>query len=139
MSEMTLLTRFPKYSPSDDLLKYMSCPVCATRVDREQRIIEVDILSEEIIPKVVLYRIEQEILTAYGLNRMRIFPKYSSNLFHSGYIDDVIKEAFREASIAKGFFDIAYCTFNLEVASSHFVADVIKCYTIGGKFDIYIR
>ena len=105
MSEMTLSTRFPKYASSEDLAEYMSCVVASTRVDKEQRIIEVDILAESLIPKVVLYRIEQEILVAYGLNRMRIYPKYSSSLFNSSYIDEIIKETCREASVGRGFFE----------------------------------
>ncbi|MBQ7352932.1 MAG: PolC-type DNA polymerase III [Clostridia bacterium] len=105
MSKMTLAARFPKYSASDELINFMSNVVTATRVDKELRIIEVDILSESLIPKAILYRIEQEILVAYDLNRMRIYPQYPSNLFNSSYVDEIIKETCREASIGKGFFE----------------------------------
>ena len=120
MSEMNLLERFPKYSPSDDLSKYMYARVLATRVDKEKRMMEVDISSNEIIPKVILYRIESEIKAAYALNFIRIYPKYTSELFNSGYIDDIIREAYRDAPISKGFFedyslDFSYDLITLKV------------------------
>ena len=78
---MKLNERFPKYSPASELDSYMLAEVLGMRVDKEQRMMEVDISSSLIIPKRELYRIESEICEAYRLNYFRIYPKYSSDLY----------------------------------------------------------
>ena len=111
---MNLITRFPKYNPSDDLLGYMNSQVISTKVDKEQRLIEIDISPVGIIPKDVLYRIESEIKAAYELNYMRIYPKYDSSLFSKEYFGDILKEVYREARISRGFFSEYTLDFSYE-------------------------
>ena len=55
---MKLNERFPKYFPAYELSSYMQADVLGIRIDKEQRIMEVDISSSLIIPKKFLYRIE---------------------------------------------------------------------------------
>ena len=101
---MNLLERFPKYTPADDLQKYMFADVDKLRIDKEQRMMEVDIISSIIIPKMKLYQLETEIKAAYSLNFFRINPKYSQELFNSDYLDELVIESYRQGIVAKGFF-----------------------------------
>ena len=102
---MNLLERFPKYSPSSELDQYMMAEVTGMRINKEERMMEVDISSSVIIPKKVLYRIESEIYEAYRLNYFRIHPKYPSELFTIDYVEDLIFESYRMGMVAKGFFE----------------------------------
>ena len=102
---MNLLERFPKYSPSSDLDQYMMAEVTGMRVNKEERMMEVEISSSVIIPKKILYRIESEIYEAYRLNHFRIHPKYSSELFTIDYVEDLIFESYRLGMVARGFFE----------------------------------
>ena len=102
---MKLNERFPKYSPAQELDSYMQAEVLGMRVDKEQRMMEVDISPSLIIPKKYLYRIEGEICEAYRLNHLRIQPKYSSDLYSIDYVDDLILESYRQGTVARGFFE----------------------------------
>ena len=102
---MNLLERFPKYSPSSDLDQYMMAEVAGMRVNKEERMMEVDISSSVIIPKRDLYRIESEISEAYKLNHFRIYAKYSPDLYSIDYVDDLIFESYRAGMVARGFFE----------------------------------
>ena len=86
---MNLLERFPKYTPSSEHMKYMNALVDKLRIDKEQRMMEVDITSSIIIPKMKLYQIETEIKKAYSLSYFRINTKYPSELFSSDYLDEL--------------------------------------------------
>ena len=111
---MNLLERFPKYSPSDDLIRYMYAEVDKLKVDKEQRMMEAEITSSIIIPKVKLYQIEAEVKQAYKLNYFRINPKYSSALFSSDYLDELVLESYRRGIVSKGFFEDYSTSFSLE-------------------------
>ena len=73
---MNLLERFPKFTPSEDHLKFLKGEVLKLRIDKEQRMMEVDVASSIIIPKIKLYQIESEIKKIYNLSYFRINPKY---------------------------------------------------------------
>ena len=102
---MKLNERFPKYSPASELDGYMQAEVLGMRVDKEQRMMEVEISSSLIIPKKQLYRIESEICDAYRLNHFRIYPKYLPELYSSDYVDDLIFETYRQGIVSRGFFE----------------------------------
>ncbi len=102
---MKLNERFPKYSPANELDSYMQAEVLGIRVDKELRMMEVDISSSLIIPKRILYRIEGEISEAYRLNHFVIYPKYSPELYSLEYIDDLILETYRQGVVSRGFFE----------------------------------
>ena len=102
---MNLKERFPKYVPLETFEALMlDGEVVGTRVDKETRMMEVDVKFTEIIRKEKLFELEDEICNAYSLNRLRINPKYSSNLFSLDCIDDVILESYRKGAISRGFF-----------------------------------
>ena len=102
---MNLLERFPKYKPSEEFLQLMQSDVTGMRIDKEQRMMEVDISSSIIIPKQKLYLLEWQIKEAYSLNSLRINVKYPSRLFDSEYIEDLILESYRVGSVSHGFFE----------------------------------
>ena len=114
---MNLRERFKKYSPSQEMLPYMDFTVTSTKADVPNRMIEVTVEFPYLVTKETLYKLENEIKLAYELNYMRVFPKYPSHLFSKSYLDEVIKEAYRQGAIAKGFFN----DYSLEFSDSEIV------------------
>ena len=103
---MNLIERFPKYTPSDRFVSLMQDgEVVATRVDKETRMMEVDVKFTDIMRKDKLYDLENEIKEAYALNRLRICPKYPSTFFSIDYIDDIILESYQRGAVTRGFFN----------------------------------
>ncbi len=114
---MNLRERFKKYTPSQEMLPYMDFTVTNTKADVPNRMIEVTVEFPYLVTKETLYKLENEIKLAYELNYMRVFPKYPSHLFTKAYLDEVIKEAYRQGAIAKGFFN----DYSLEFSDSEIV------------------
>lgn len=97
---------FNKYTPSekyDDVLS--DCEVIGKRVDRDKRMLEVDVAFPFVVDKEILYAIEDEIKDCYELNLMHICPKYQPSLFDENCVDGIIKECLRRAKVSRGFFD----------------------------------
>ena len=111
---MNLQERFKKYIPSSEMQSYMGLEVLKTKADVDRRMIEITVSSNYIVSKNVLYKLETEIKSAYELNFMKIIPSYPSELFSKEYIDDLIKEAYRDGAISKGFFQDYSVDFSLE-------------------------
>ena len=126
---MTLAERFKRYTPSNDMVAYMDLEVTKTKADIENRIIEVEVKFPYIVSKSTLSRLENEIKAAYELNLMRILPLYPSELFTQSYMDELIKETYREGPISKGFFQDYSVDFSYEKI-------VIKVPFIKGGLDL---
>ncbi|MBQ8545827.1 MAG: PolC-type DNA polymerase III [Clostridia bacterium] len=126
---MNLAQRFKKYTPSTEMLSFMDFEVLNTKADVENRIIEVVVSFPYIVSKSTLFRFEQEIKSAYELNQMKIVPSYPPALFNQSYMDELIKEAYREGPISKGFFQDYSVEFSLEKI-------VIKVPFIRGGIDL---
>ncbi|MBQ4509614.1 MAG: PolC-type DNA polymerase III, partial [Clostridia bacterium] len=102
---MKLFEKFDRYFPSAELMSYGQAEILGMRIDKELRMLEVDISSPIVIPKKALFQIEAEIKEEYKLNYFRIHPKYNIELYSIDYIDDLILEAYRQGAVARGFFD----------------------------------
>ena len=103
-----LLEIFNRYQPdnaSAEILLLADANGISLRADKEQRIIEVTAPFSRIVPRVELYRIEEEIRKAYELNSVRICPIYNASLFDISQIPDILMETNRQGIVAKGFFD----------------------------------
>lgn len=101
----TLLNLFDRFSPSEKergILERatVSGPI---RAEKEMRIVEVTADFPMIIPKNVLYDIEDAISRAYNLRYVRIFPKYKAELFTSDYFPEIMTEARRRDIISENF------------------------------------
>ncbi len=106
MEGMTpFLEKFNKYHPGTEN-KYVLDRAYVTkfRADREKRILEAFVSFPFVVDKETLYAIENEILDAYKLTVMRIFPSYPSELFSEKYLPEAIKELQRTGAVSKGFF-----------------------------------
>ena len=116
---MNLRERFPKYKPSDTFDSLMAdSEVIATRVDKDTRMMEVDVKFTDIIRKEKLYALEKEISEAYSLNRLRILPKYPESFFSIDCIEDIITESYQRGAITRGFFEdynVKYVGKNIEI------------------------
>ena len=102
---MKFVEKFDRYLPDADLLNYVQAEILGIRIDKELRMMEVDVSSSVIIPKRALFRIEAEVKEAYKLNYFRIHPKYDIELYSIDYLDDLILETYRQGVVARGFFD----------------------------------
>ena len=103
-----LLEIFNRYQPdnaSAEALLSADANGITLRADKEQRMIEVTAPFSRIIPRVELYRIEEEIRKAYDLNSIRICPVYGAAFFDVSQIPDLLMETNRRGIVAKGFFD----------------------------------
>lgn len=101
----TFLEIFNKYKPSpDDAELLESASDIRIQADRENRMMKVYASFPSVIRKQRLFRIEQEMIAAYGLNRVTIFPSYPSELFDESYIPDLIIQTEEIGIVAKGFF-----------------------------------
>ena len=106
MAEKSFLEIFNKYIPNDaEIIRVLSCVTkTSVRADKEKRLIQAEVSFDEIVHKDVLYRIEDEIKTAYSLNYVKILPKYPQNLFDKIYFSQILLEAERVGIVARGFF-----------------------------------
>ena len=97
---------FAKYEQTDAERKILDlASEVSSRVDRENRVVEVTASFGQIIPKADLYAIEDKLREAYELNVVRILPRYSSELWTPSYIPEVMYELNRVGAVSRGFFN----------------------------------
>ena len=108
MSEMqrTLLQIFNKYRPGDDARALLlSAYDYKVRVDRENKLVEVLAHFPAPIKKRELYRVEEEIRLAHGINGVRLYPIYDASYLTREYVPELIIELMRVGAVSRGFFD----------------------------------
>ncbi len=120
----TLKQLFIKYNPSGKFIRVLEeGEVISARVDKEKKYIEVTAHFPEIVNKPTLYDLEKALCEAYGVNLVKILPKYDSSVFTTDYFPQVIMEAERVGIVSRGFFDGFTYRFdgnviNVEVSST---------------------
>ena len=78
----TFLEIFYKYHPDTYTEKLLSTITdIKLMADKEQKIIQATVYFPQLVDKADLYRIQDEICKAYDLNRVKLLPKYPSELF----------------------------------------------------------
>jgi DNA polymerase-3 subunit alpha (Gram-positive type) len=101
----TFFDIFTKYEPDDAAFGCLKkAGGCAVRCDRERRLLEVELDFDEIIPKSLLYAVETQLMSTYRMRGVRIIPKYPAGLLTEDYIPEILKEAERTGTVARGFF-----------------------------------
>ena len=110
MSQKSLGELLYKYLPPEEYKGILEDGVVTrSRVDKENRILEVFADFAYIISKDKLYAIEKEVKQAYQLSCFKLFPHYPLELFGYDYIPQILRETEREGFVAKGFFsDYSY-------------------------------
>lgn len=109
----TFLELFNRYSPTDLHARILSSGKnIGVKVNKEHRCAEVHMFFPEIVKREELYRIEENVKSAYDLNMFVIKPSYPKELFGEDYIPEVIAETERSGIVSRGFFD--KCTYRLE-------------------------
>ena len=114
MANKRFLEIFNRYNPTDaEIIRVLSCvKETSVRADKEKRIIQAEVSFDNIVDKDVLYRIENEIKTAYSLNYVKLLPKYPANFFDKQYFSQILLEAERVGIVARGFF--ASCDYDFK-------------------------
>ena len=101
---------FSKYSQSADERSILDMAEnVRTKIDRDNRIVEINCDFPQIIPKKDLYQIEESIRAAYELNYVRLIPRYPGELFTKSYMREVMYELQRVGAVSRGFFNEYDC------------------------------
>ncbi len=97
---------FYKYTPNSSVEReiFDSGTAIGTRIDKEKRMMEADVVLPKVYNKKTLYALEENICREYKLNLCRILPRYSADKFSYYYVPELIFEAERTADVARGFF-----------------------------------
>ncbi len=104
-NKKTLRQLLNKYLPAEEHEWVLDRgKVVRSRVDREKRILEVTARFDKIVPKSLLYEIEEKVQEAYKIQFCKILPQYPSELFDYDYVPEILLEAERVGIVAKGFF-----------------------------------
>ncbi|MGN1096186.1 MAG: exonuclease domain-containing protein, partial [Eubacteriales bacterium] len=73
------------------------------RVAKEARAVEADVSFSFFVPYKKIFAAEREILEAYSLNYVKIYPKYDPALFCDACIPDILYEAQRTDAVSRSF------------------------------------
>ncbi len=103
----TLQNVFSKYTPKNDTQRRIlsSSYSVRTRVDRENRYIEVTAQMGEYVPSRILFSMCEDIKEAYQVNFVRIKPQFKSEWFSEKVMDSIFLEASFRGAITRGFFN----------------------------------
>ena len=105
MEKKNFLELFGKYlAPSDIAPILLSASDIRSRINRENRILEIRLEFPKLVKKEVLYSVEKGIREAYNLNVVKILPHYPQELFSYDYIPEILKETEQVGIVARGFF-----------------------------------
>ena len=110
----TLLEILNRYTPSteaEEILRTADPDSISMRADKQQRALEVSVAFPQVVPKLTLYAIEEEIRQAYQLNIMQFRPHYPNAHFDRDQIPDLLRETNRRGIVANGFF--SHCDYKL--------------------------
>lgn len=84
---------------------FMEADDIKLKIDREQRIAELNCTLPRLYSKKDVYGLEENIKSAYDLSQMRILTHYAPELFSIDYIHEVLAEADRVGILCRGFFN----------------------------------
>ncbi len=94
-----------KYTPDAEARRVLDASLeHAVRADKEKRALQIEIRLDRLVPKAVLYRMEEEIARAYDLNYVKFLPHYPPALFTADYVPELLLETERVGVVARGFF-----------------------------------
>ncbi len=106
-STRTLKTIFSRFTPTDNFAEkiFTNAENAVLSGDKEKKMYQVAFSIPFIIPKKTLYSLEESIAEVYGLNSVKLLPRYPSELFTPDYMPSVYTEAKRIGAVTNGFFD----------------------------------
>ena len=99
---LEILNRYTPDSTARAILEQAQNPV--TRADKENRALQMELDFPRLVEKEELYRIEEQVAEAYGLNYVKFLPHYPAELFSADYVPELLKETERVGVVARGFF-----------------------------------
>ncbi len=94
-----------KYTPDAEARRVLDAALDhAVRADKENRALQIEISFDRLVPKALLYRMEEEIARAYELHYVKLLPHYPPELFNADYVPELLLETERVGIVARGFF-----------------------------------
>ncbi len=104
-NKKTLYYRFNRYTPSGAHKEIFDLAVIdSLKIDRERKALEIHVELPRIFTKSTLYSLEASLQEEYGMNVIRILPKYPPELFTVDYMTEALAEAARVGTVINGFF-----------------------------------
>lgn len=134
MAEKTLLERFSKYQPdAAERAILQEASQISVRVDKALLVVEISASFPAPVKKERLYHIEEEIRKVYQLHSVRICPHYPAECFTEAYIPELLMEAERSCTVARGFFSTyhAFLTGNTLTIELPYVDKSLVLFDIG--------
>ncbi|MBE6544077.1 MAG: PolC-type DNA polymerase III [Ruminococcaceae bacterium] len=130
MSKDCFFEKFSKYRPDNKKINEIleSVEKIESRYigNKSDKKVELTLWMPEPVEKSYIYRIEREMVEAYGLERMKILTKYPEDSFYDEYIHQVIIEAEDVGIVSNGFFS----DYTYEINGDKIV--IYIPFTIGG-------
>ena len=129
----TLKELLNKYVPnSSELYILENGTVERSLVDKEKRCLEVYVSFSEIISKEELYSLEEGVKKAYNLQMCKLKPHYPKETFYNEYIRQILLEAEREGTVARGFFgrynySVDENVITVKIPFSEYGIDLLEC------------
>ena len=108
----TLSDAFPRcsFSPESREIADIGTVVGNLRVAKAERAVEADVSFPYVVPYRRIYTIEREIMKAYMLNYVRVYPKYDPELFSDESFKEILAEAQKTDAVSRSF--LPKCTFD---------------------------
>ena len=105
MAGKSLKELLSKYIPPEEYQEILNtASTLETKVNKSERLLEVRAAFPKIIDKKTLYDIEAQVASVYDLRYFKILPTYAAEFFAYEYIPQILIEAERVGTVAKGFF-----------------------------------
>ena len=124
----TLKSIFSRFTPADAFSEkiFANAENAVLSGDREKKMYQVAFSLPFIVPKNVLYSLEEAICEVYDLQSVKLLPRYPKELFSLDYMPSVYTEAGRVGAVTKGFFD------NCKTSLADGIITIHVNYTQGG-------
>jgi DNA polymerase-3 subunit alpha (Gram-positive type) len=110
MPGRNILDILSRCKPSGDIARILShTNILDITLSRESREIELTASFDEIVPYRALLQFSDDAAKAYGLNSIKISPRYDGSLFDKQGFFEIINELKDSVSTINGFFDGSDC------------------------------
>lgn len=121
---------FVKAAPKGETAEILSnTKILEMSISREDRQIDVTAQFDKIIPFSLLHQYEIDVAKAYGLNAIKIYPRYDSSLFCERSFFEVIEQLKASIATINGFFNGSECEADgdiLRIKLKNGGADILK-------------
>ncbi|MBQ4100900.1 MAG: hypothetical protein IJC83_05075 [Oscillospiraceae bacterium] len=112
MANAKLHQLFGKYFKTPNEYKdVLNGEIQSVNINHANKFLMVTVSFDEIISKQTLHEVQDIIKMGIEINRVKISPRYSSNLFSKNYITEIVRELQNRGKLINGFLDKCTATY----------------------------